>query len=67
MDTWIVIVFIITIIIEGWNAFTLNRLKKLAKKGSNDLTDERYFDLKYKFQLYAAIGTLAFFLIAFFG
>nr|WP_321358255.1 hypothetical protein [uncultured Draconibacterium sp.] len=67
MDTWIVILFIIIIIIEGWNAIALKRLKKLAENGSNGLTDDRYFDLKYKFQLYAAIGTLAFFLIAFFG
>ena len=66
MNTWIVILFGILIVIEGWNAYSLYRIKNLAKDGISDSQDEKYYDLKYKFQLYAAIGTLVVFLFAFF-
>ncbi|NQU53960.1 MAG: hypothetical protein HQ522_15640 [Bacteroidetes bacterium] len=65
MQNWIIILFAIIIVIEGLNALSLWKIKKLSKTGNKDIESEKYFDLKYKFQLFAAIGTLAVFLVGF--
>ena len=58
MTTWVFIVvgilFLIYSIFAIWNISILRRLKKCATNPSYSIADEKYFELKYKIQLYVA-------------
>ncbi len=41
-----------------WNTYALWQLKKLGSKKDSSIQDEKYFDLKYRIQLFAAIFSI---------
>jgi len=64
----LVLTFLVSIVVLALSAaVTLRKIYKLAADSKEVVADEKYYELKYRIQLIASVGSIILFLAAFFG